>query len=311
MSAHSKTKDYYAYLQIKRNATIEEIKEAYRRMALKYHPSKSGEGTKGFFDDVAEAYTVLSDEKLRSIFDQHGQLTLKLGALDNQGNRLGGWTFTLDPEDVFNEFFGNNNPYADYYNKGPKLGFDTGFQKPEKEEPIFVNLYCSLEELYEGCTKKSAITRRVVTEDKKGTNIEEVVKTLEIGKGWKQGTKITFRKEGNTSPDTETGDLVFILKDLPHPVFERKGSNLLFTAKITLAQALTGCIVDIAMLDGKTRSVTIEQVVKPGYTLRIPGKGMPKAKDPTRYGDLIIGFSVEYPDSLNEKQKSAIRQTLC
>mmetsp|Transcript_20529 Transcript_20529/g.28688 ORF Transcript_20529/g.28688 Transcript_20529/m.28688 type:complete len:311 (+) Transcript_20529:68-1000(+) len=303
------TKNYYALLQIKRNANFDDIKKGYRRMSLQYHPSRNNE-TKTEFKDVAEAYTVLSDEKLRAIFDQFGEATLKLGAMDGEGQRLGGWTFTKDPEDVFNEFFGSNNPFSEYFKKGPAHGFDDGYRAPKKEAPIFSNLYCSLEELYKGCTKRVCVTRKVLSEDKKGTRVEEIYKTLEVGAGWKEGTKITFKKEGNQYPGNETGDLVFVLKHLPHPHFERKGSNLRHTATITLVQALTGCIVDVPMLDGKTHSFTIEQVVSPSSTIKIPQMGMPKAKDPTKFGDLLLGFEVQYPDSLTEKQKKTIIETL-
>mmetsp|Transcript_30937 Transcript_30937/g.54258 ORF Transcript_30937/g.54258 Transcript_30937/m.54258 type:complete len:307 (-) Transcript_30937:197-1117(-) len=306
MSGYSK--DYYELLQIKRNANLDEINSAFRRMALQYHPSKSQADTKLQFNDVAEAFAVLSDEKLRAIFDQYGEATLKLGAIDEKGARLGGWTFSQDPEDIFNAFFGSSNPYAEYYNKGPKLGYDNGHRKPQKEPPIVVNLHCSLEELYSGCKKRVSVSKKILTEN--GLETLETVKTIEVGAGWKEGTKITFRKEGNEHPQNETGDLVFMLKHLPHPCFERKGSNLRYTAKISLVQALTGCIVDIKLLDGKTHSITIEQVVNPCSTIKIPGMGMPKAKDTSKFGDLIIGFDVTYPVSLTESQKLVIRETL-
>mmetsp|Transcript_20904 Transcript_20904/g.33854 ORF Transcript_20904/g.33854 Transcript_20904/m.33854 type:complete len:211 (-) Transcript_20904:177-809(-) len=186
---------------------------------------------------------------------------------------------------------------------------DTKRQK--KEAPIIVNLHCSLEELYKGCTKRCTVAHKVLTQDKKDVVIKEIVKTLEVGAGWKEGTKIIFRKEGNQFPGNETGDLVFVLKQLPHPVFERKGSNLRFSAKISLVEALTGCIVDVEMLDGKTHPVTIEQVVGPNTTIKIQGMGMPKAKQPKKFGDLLIGFDVAYPEALTEKQKKVIRETLC
>mmetsp|Transcript_7883 Transcript_7883/g.9576 ORF Transcript_7883/g.9576 Transcript_7883/m.9576 type:complete len:311 (-) Transcript_7883:134-1066(-) len=310
MAASAYNKDYYALLQLKRTASFDDIKTAFRRMALMYHPSKSP-GTKAEFDEVAEAYTVLSDEKLRAIFDQFGEATLKQGAMDEKGQRLGGWKFSKDPNDIFNEFFGSSNPFSEYYKKGPKLGFDDGYKAPKKEAPIIVNLHCSLEELYKGCTKRCTVAHKVLTQDKKDVVIKEIVKTLEVGAGWKEGTKIIFRKEGNQFPGNETGDLVFVLKQLPHPVFERKGSNLRFSAKISLVEALTGCIVDVEMLDGKTHPVTIEQVVGPNTTIKIQGMGMPKAKQPKKFGDLLIGFDVAYPEALTEKQKKVIRETLC
>mmetsp|Transcript_20904 Transcript_20904/g.33855 ORF Transcript_20904/g.33855 Transcript_20904/m.33855 type:complete len:192 (-) Transcript_20904:535-1110(-) len=131
MAASAYNKDYYALLQLKRTASFDDIKTAFRRMALMYHPSKSP-GTKAEFDEVAEAYTVLSDEKLRAIFDQFGEATLKQGAMDEKGQRLGGWKFSKDPNDIFNEFFGSSNPFSEYYKKGPKLGFDDGYKAPKK-----------------------------------------------------------------------------------------------------------------------------------------------------------------------------------
>ncbi len=310
MAAPAYTRDYYTTLQIKRNATVDDITAAFRRQALIYHPSKSKGDTMEQFREMAEAYTVLKDDKLRAIFDQYGEATLKLGALDAQGERTGGWSFTQDPDTIFNEFFGSSNPYSDYYSKGDKLGFSTGFKPPKKAADITVNLFCSLEELFAGCKKRVAVVKSVMNQDGKGTKTVEVVKAVAISPGWKEGTKVTFRKEGNQDAGVENGDLIFLVKQLPDPNFERKGSNLIFNAKITLSQALTGCIVDVPMLDGKTKSITVEQVVSPGFTIRVAGQGMPKAKNPSARGDLIVAFNVAFPTALSEKQKKQVREIL-
>jgi DnaJ-class molecular chaperone len=310
--------DYYKVLQIKWGASDAEIKDAFRRLALQLHPEKNTKDTKemawSLFSRLTEAYTVLSDAKLRAVFDQHGEESLKKGVRNSSGDREGGWSFNKDPYDIFSGFFGTANPFSNYFGDASEKKnpvFDDGRNKAvRREEPFAVNLYCSLEELYSGCTKRQRITRKRLSADGKKTVSDEVVKTVQIAAGWKEGTKITFKQEGNQTPGMGAGDLVLVLKQLPHPAYKRKGHSLLYAAKITLAQALTGCVVDVKTLDGRFLPVTVHQVVKPGLKLKLQGEGMPKPKNPKKRGDLEIDFDVEFPTSLTEKQKDTLREVL-
>jgi DnaJ-class molecular chaperone len=107
-------------------------------------------------------------------------------------------------------------------------------RKKTQDPPVEHELFVSLEEIASGTTKKMKISRKVLSPDTRQTRMEDKVLTIEIKPGWKQGTKITFPREGDQSPSTIPADIVFIIKDKVHPVFRREGSDLLYTAKISL-----------------------------------------------------------------------------
>jgi DnaJ-class molecular chaperone len=107
-------------------------------------------------------------------------------------------------------------------------------KKRTQDPPIEHELLVSLEEIASGATKKMKISRKVLNSDHHSTRIEDKVLTIDIKPGWKQGTKITFTREGDQSPSTIPADIIFIIKDKPHSVFRRDGSDLIYTARITL-----------------------------------------------------------------------------
>lgn len=109
-------------------------------------------------------------------------------------------------------------------------------RKKTQDPPIEHELSVSLEEIATGATKKMKISRKVLNPDNRSTRIEDKVLTIEIKPGWKQGTKITFPREGDQSPTSIPADIVFIIKDKPHPTFRRDGSDIIYTAKITLKE---------------------------------------------------------------------------
>jgi DnaJ family protein B protein 1 len=107
-------------------------------------------------------------------------------------------------------------------------------RKKTQDPPIEHELFVSLEEIASGATKKMKISRKVLNPDNRSTHTEDKVLTIEIKPGWKQGTKITFPREGDQSPTTIPADIIFIIKDKPHSIFRRDGSDLIYTAKISL-----------------------------------------------------------------------------
>lgn len=107
-----------------------------------------------------------------------------------------------------------------------------------------------------------------------------------------------------------SADIVFIVKDKPHPIFKRDDDNIIYTATVPLGKALTGCVVDVPTLDGRLISIPINDIVKPGYQKVVPSEGMPISKDPTTKGDLIIEFNIEFPNQLNPEQKRMLKEAL-
>eukprot|EP00035_Acanthoeca_spectabilis_P020935 m.435383 g.435383 ORF g.435383 m.435383 type:complete len:328 (+) comp17841_c0_seq1:62-1045(+) len=312
---------FYQRLQLTRSATVDEINLSFRRLALEFHPDKNSSKTaEGKFGAVCEAYTVLSNPKLRATYDTFGLNGLRNGAPKGDSvppvgehGYTEGWTYHGDHRLVFRNFFGGENPFDDLFPK--KLGdeFDVlpvlePRTKKIQEPPVEETLLLSLEEAYLGCMKKMKLERREVLEPGGTSSKKSKILTINVKPGWKEGTKITFPKDGDQDPNRIPSDIVFRVKYKEHPRFRRVGNDLIHLAKISLADALSGCIVELLMLDDRTLNIPVSDVVSPGYQLKVPGEGMPVTKGGK--GDLILHFDVTYPTSLSENQKALIRQGL-
>lgn len=340
-------KDYYKILGIAKGASDDEIKKAYRKLALKYHPDKNKEkGAEEKFKEVAEAYEILSDPKKKEIFDKYGEEGLK-GGMGGGGGGFGGaggpqfQYSNVDPHQTFRMFFGGANPFAMFFggdddDDGMGGGLGGGFggfqnmgginigglgghpgahtqaqRKKTQDPPIEHELFVTLEEIASGATKKMKISRKVLNPDNRSTRTEDKVLTIDIKPGWKQGTKITFPREGDQTPTTIPADIIFIIKDKPHPVFRRDGSDLIYTAKISLKDALCGTTIKVPTLDpSRVRTLQLNDVIKPTTEKRLTGDGLPIAKQPTNRGDIVVKFDIKFPDSLTSSQKERIAAEL-
>lgn len=317
-------KDYYKILEISKNATDDDIKKAYRKLALKFHPDKNkSPDAEERFKEVAEAYEVLSDKKKREIYDQYGEEGLK-GGIPSGNTGGSGFTYTFhgDPRATFAQFFGNTNPFQSFFDGfgyegedndpftiimgSPHMPSRTKSQDPAVEH----DLYVSLEDINIGCVKRMRISRKVLQQDG-SLRQEEKILEIDVKPGWKAGTRITFPKEGDQGRNKIPADIVFILKDKPHPVFKREGSDLKYTAKVTLKQALCGCTVQVPTLSGPARTLNFtNEVIKPNTIKRIQNCGLPFPKEPSRRGDLLVTFDIIFPDRLSGAAKEALQKAL-
>lgn len=348
-------KDYYAILGVQRGASDDELKRAYRKMALKFHPDKNkSSSAEEKFKEIGEAYDVLSDPKKRQIYDQFGEEGLKggaghggVGGTSHPGS-FDGFTYTYhgDPRATFSQFFGTSNPFEMFMNgqrgsggvegmdidledllggfgggrgggpfrshtfngsdmsgRGPKEG-RVQDATIEKEIPV------SLEDIAKGVDKKMKISRRVY--DENGTSrAEEKVLTVNVKPGWKSGTKITFAREGDRIPGKIPADIAFVIRDKPHATFTRDGSNIVYTHKLALRDALCGTIVEVPTLDGRKVGLNLmDEVIKPNSTKKMQGYGLPFPKEPSRKGDLIVKFDIQFPDRLSGSAKDILSDVL-
>lgn len=347
-------KDYYKTLGITKGASEDEIKKAYRKMALKYHPDKNkSAGAEEKFKAIAEAYEVLSDPKKREVYDKYGEEGLKGGGGMPGAQEGGGGNFTYtfhgDPHQTFKMFFGDQDPFASFFSFGgdggpgghggasrvfftsgdgmdvdddPFSSFASygghrggggGACHPERgqktqDKPVVHDVQVSLEDILKGTTKKMKITRKVLGPDGRSTRREDKVLTIDVKPGWKAGTKITFPKEGDQTPYNIPADIVFVIKDKPHSLFTRDGSDIRYKAKISLRDALLGTTIQVPTLDNKRVTLQLNDVVKPTTVRRIQGEGLPLPKQPSRRGDLIVEFDIKFPDKLSPRVKQLVSE---
>ncbi|XP_066506697.1 dnaJ homolog subfamily B member 13 [Hoplias malabaricus] len=312
-------RDYYAALEINRNATDADIKKAYRRLALKYHPQNSSQpGAYDKFNELAEAYEVLSDLRKKATYDKFGEEGLK-GGIPPESAASGAWSsgyvYHGNPNKTFRQFFGGDNPFADFYTAdGNEVSIDFGGLRgrgvKKQDPPIERDLHLALEDLFYGCTKKIKISRRVMNEDGHTSSIKDKILTITVKPGWSEGTRVTFPKEGDQGPNNVPADIVFIVRQKPHPRFVCRKNYLIYTAHISLEMALTGFSVEVETLDGRLLNIPVNDIVHPQYSKVIPGEGMPTSDSPSTKGDLIIQFNTHFPEKLTAEKKRLLKQVL-
>ncbi|KAL6198379.1 hypothetical protein ACLB2K_028170 [Fragaria x ananassa] len=339
--------DYYKLLQVEKSATEDELKKAYRKLAMKWHPDKNPTNKKEAetkFKQISEAYEVLSDPQKRAIYDQYGEEGLKGQMPPPDAGGPGGATyfqtgdgpnvFRFNPRnanDIFAEIFGFSSPMGGGMGGGGAGGGMRGGRSfggmfgddmfssfgegrpmshgPRKASPLERKLPCSLEELYKGTTKKMKISREIADASGRTMPVEEIL-TIEVKPGWKKGTKITFPEKGNEHPNEIPADLVFIIDEKRHSTFTRDGNDLVMTERISLAEALAGYTLQVTTLDGRTLTIPINTVIHPNYEEIIPREGMPIPKDPSKKGNLRVKFNIKFPTRLTSEQKAGIKKLL-
>ena len=304
-------KDYYAILGVSRDADEKELKRAYRKLAMKWHPDKNPDNqaqAQAKFQEISEAYDVLSDPEKRRTYDQFGEEGLKGGA-------GGGYTFNFgDASDIFSRIFGGGfgGFGGDDFGFGGFGGGGGGFggfssgrgfgggrpRGPRKPEPAIIDVKCTLEQLCSGCTKKLKITRRINGSD------DPKVFEIEVRPGWKEGTKITYEGEGDQNPGYLPQDLVFVIRQAPHDVWTRDGDNIVTEEIVSLKQALGGFSITRPGIDGEPVTLEVHDILAPNQDRRVSGRGMPR-RGGSR-GDAVFKFKISFPHYLTEEQRANV-----
>lgn len=339
--------EFYKVLGVSKDDTPSQIKKAYRKLALKHHPDKGGDPE--LFKTMTVAYEVLSDSEKREIYDKYGKEGLEQGgggghdASDIFSQFFGGGGQRQQgPKKGENLMHPLKVTLEDLYNgKTVKLAVNRdvlcnvcdgrgGAAGAEKMcdtcngKGMRVQLRSigpgMVQQMQSVCPDCRGAGKTIKESDKckpcRGKKVVKERKVLEvhIEKGMKNGQKITFRGEADQAPGTVAGDIVFVVQEKEHSLFQRKGPNLVLEKKITLLEALCGFDTVIQHLDKRNllvRSMPGE-VVTPNQLKAVRGEGMPTHGNPFVKGELVILFKVEFPksNSLTQAQMKTLENVL-
>ncbi|ONK73201.1 uncharacterized protein A4U43_C04F28320 [Asparagus officinalis] len=332
--------DFYEVLNIPKNSTPEEIRNAYKILAKKWHPDKHPPSSKleaeAKFKAITQAYEALHD-----LYKGGGSLKPEKKREEpvpkyasTPGRNFKDFAYPRANSTNFKDFNYSSKPFATpnytrtpgrdlkdfYYSKGPAATTAANSQPPwpksfsgqlrRKPPPEERKLECTLEELCRGCLKEIKFSREVV--GKNGFTIRrEESETIKVKPGWKKGTKITFEGMGDERPGFLPSDIIFLVTEKEHPTFKRSGNNLVLKVEIPLVNALTGWTFSFRHLNGEKMTFSLhDEIIYPGYEKVIQGQGMPIANEKGQRGDLRIKFQIVFPTQLSSEQKSSIVEIL-
>ena len=277
--------DYYAVLGVKSDASAKEIKQAYRKLAQKYHPDKNSGDSEAEtrFKQVNEAYEVLGDTEQRKEYDHTREMGYFVGGPggaqqyvrveDLMGGRAGGSPFDL--LGGIGDLFGRQ-----------------GGSRPRPGQDLNAEMHLSFHDAVSGTTKQLNVNGQTVT--------------VKIPKGVSDGARIRVRGRGGPGRNGgATGDLYVKVRVADHPIYGRSGKNLTIDVPITFVEAALGAEIDVPTLDGKVR-LRIPAGTQTGKTFRVRGKGIEDAKGVK--GDLLVTVSVSVPEHLTDEGKELLQQ---
>lgn len=287
--------DYYKTLGVERSASADEIKSAYRKLAMQYHPDKNPGDKKAeeTFKQINEANQVLSDPEKRAHYDRLGS------AYNNyqQGGGRGGFDWgdwssrapggmNVEFDGDLGDLFGGGG-FSDFFGQifGGGGGFSQGGQRQAVRRPqsYEMEMMISLHEAYNGSSRKVKINERQFE--------------VKVPKGARTGTKLRLKGAG-----PQNSDVYLIVNVSEDPRFERKKDNLYTDIKIDLYTAVLGGEVHIPTLS-KEVVLTIPAGTQPGQTFRLKNRGMPNLKNNTKTGSIYANIQVELPKQLGREEK--------
>ena len=334
--------DYYDILGVSKSATKKEIKKAYRKQAIKYHPDKNkgNPAAEDKFKKAAEAYEVLSDDNKRARYDQYGHQAF-------EGPQGGGGFGGMNMEDIFSQF-------GDIFGGG---GFGGGRGQSRrgvvKGSNLRIRLKLSLAEILNGVEKKVKVKRLVkakgatyktcstcdgqgvvmrvtntilgrmqsqstcptcngagksINNRPKGSDIngmvyEQEMVTINIPAGVTEGVQLKVSGKGNDAPGNGIpGDLLVVVQEIPHEDLKREGINLHYDMYISIPEIVLGVSKTIDTLKGKVK-IAIDAGTQSGKILRLRGKGLPNLEGYGN-GDLLIHVNVYTPRKISSEQRS-------
>ena len=333
---------YYNLLGVNKDDSDDVIKKAYRKLAMKWHPDKNidnKEEAQQKFNEISNAYSVLSDPSKRKMYDQFGEEAASMNG--------GGEMPNFNPGDIFESMFGMN------------LGGQHRERRESKTKPLVEVIELNLEDFYCGKTLKVNIEKEKTIDSngkvdnngfktckecdgngiknivrrmgpmvqqmqvqcdkcgakgfrlKSGYKIESFREKIEIKieKGSENEHQIVLNGQGNYDYKTKSyGDLVIVLKEKEHKTFTRRGYDLYTTLDINIIEALSGVETHIKHLDKRELYIRTEEIIENGMVKVVKYEGMPRDNTNLLKGNLYIKFNVTYPKVISSKQKKLLRK---
>ena len=321
-------RDYYEILGVSRGASPEELKKAYRELALKSHPDRVAPEKKKEaeekFKEISEAYAVLTDPQKRALYDQYGHSGVDQkfrqedifrgtdfrSVFEGGEGGFSGSIFETLFGDLGFDLFGTRGRKRRHGSNGTGRGRDL-------EAPLEV----TLEEAYRGTEKSLTIPRddpcgtcggtgevdNGVCPTCSGSGRVHSTRTLSVTvpAGVKNGSRLRMKNEGESS-GRDRGDLYLVVHVLPHPTFQREGRDVVTQVVATLPQAMLGAELSVPTLEGSVM-MRIPAGTQSGTTFRLRGKGMPDLRG-KGVGDELVKVSVEIPRTLSSRQKELVEE---
>jgi len=305
-------KDYYKILGVDKKASEKEIRQAYRKLARKYHPdvNPGDKAAEEKFKEINEANEVLSDPEKRKKYDELSSYYQQYGRMPGAGfGPMGGdggvrYEYrTVSPEDL-NDLFGGQSPFSDFFetffgssfagqpNVRTRTG-GAGSQRAIKGQNIESSVDVTLAEAYQGVTRVFELSEL----DGKSKRIE-----VKIPAGVDEGSRIRIAGQGGLGT-AGRGDLFLRIHILPDSRFTRSGTQLQTKVEVPLATAMLGGEVRVTTPDGRGLMLRIPPETPNGKSFRLRGQGMPQLGQPDKRGDLYAEVSVVLPTHLNDEQR--------
>jgi curved DNA-binding protein len=313
-------KDYYATLGVTKNASAKEIKQAYRKLARKFHPdvNPGDKSAETRFKEINEAHEVLGDKEKRQKYDELGanwrmyEQAQQAGAGDPFGGGAwninvggGGGGFRTMSAEEMQDLFGDADPFSDFFKT-----FFGGAGEPTRRSAgsrgratrarttghdVEQEIDLSLEEAFRGTTRRL------------GLRHDGQLKTVDvrIPAGVREGSRVRVAGEGQTGTSGgASGDLYLRVRLAPHARFERKGQDLYTRVAVPLTTAVLGGEVEVPTLSGGSLRLKIPSTTQPGQVFRLRGHGMPAIGKPDERGDLYATIDVQLPRELTREERA-------
>jgi curved DNA-binding protein len=314
-------KDYYAALGVAKTASEKEIKQAFRKLARKYHPdvNPGDAAAESRFKEINEAYEVLGDPAKRRKYDELGANWRLYEQAEAQGGGApfagqwrtatggtgGGGYRTMTPEEM-EAIFGDTNPFSDFFTTffggegvtgagaGGRAGRSGRSRQQRPGRDIEHELALTLEDAYHGATR-----RLTLKQDGHARTVD-----VRIPAGVGDGSRVRVSGEGeHGTAGAASGDLYLRVRLAPHPVFERKGRDLYVQVPLPAATAVVGGEAEVQTMTGRAARLRIPPLTQNGQVFRLKGYGMPAVGKPDEKGDLYARVDVQLPTRLSPEDR--------